>query len=35
LTNPDLTIFETSATTGAGLPAWCDWLAAKATMVHA
>jgi hydrogenase nickel incorporation protein HypB len=35
LTNPDLTIFETSATTGAGLPAWCDWLAAKVMAVHA
>jgi hydrogenase nickel incorporation protein HypB len=35
LTNPDLTIFETSATTGAGLPAWCDWLAARVSAVHA
>ena len=33
--NPDLTIFETSATTGVGIPAWCAWLAAKATAVHA
>jgi hydrogenase nickel incorporation protein HypB len=35
LTNRDLTIFETSATTGAGLPAWCEWVAAKAMTVHA
>ena len=35
LTNSGLTIFETSATTGAGIPAWCDWLAAKAVAVHA
>ncbi|MGE5834520.1 MAG: hydrogenase nickel incorporation protein HypB [Acidobacteriota bacterium] len=35
LTNPDLTIFETSATTGAGVSAWCDWLAAKAVPAHA
>jgi hydrogenase nickel incorporation protein HypB len=34
LTNPSLTIFETSATTGAGIPAWCDWLAAKAIPAH-
>jgi hydrogenase nickel incorporation protein HypB len=35
LTNPDLTIFETSATTGAGVSAWCNWLAAKAIPAHA
>lgn len=34
-TNPALRIFETSATTGVGIPAWCDWLAEKATAVHA
>jgi hydrogenase nickel incorporation protein HypB len=24
--NPDLKFFETSCTTGAGIPEWCDWL---------
>ncbi len=24
--NPSLEIFETSCTTGAGIPEWCDWL---------
>jgi len=24
--NPSLRIFETSCTTGEGIPAWCDWL---------
>ncbi len=28
--NPGLTIFETSATTGEGIDAWCDWLSQKA-----
>ncbi|HEX9015011.1 MAG TPA: hydrogenase nickel incorporation protein HypB [Chloroflexota bacterium] len=28
--NPALTIFETSATTGEGLDAWCDWLSQRA-----
>lgn len=27
--NPALTVFETSATTGAGIPAWCDWLVSR------
>lgn len=27
--NPSLTVFETSCTTGAGIPAWCDWLKAR------
>jgi hydrogenase nickel incorporation protein HypB len=27
--NPSLTVFETSATTGAGIPAWCDWLVSR------
>lgn len=27
--NPSLTVFETSATTGAGIPAWCDWLISR------
>jgi hydrogenase nickel incorporation protein HypB len=27
--NPDLVVFETSGTTGAGIPAWCDWLVAQ------
>ncbi len=28
--NPTLTVFETSCTTGAGIPAWCSWLQEKA-----
>ncbi len=28
--NPGLTIFETSATTGEGIDAWCDWLSQRA-----
>ena len=24
--NPSLMVFETSCTTGAGIPEWCDWL---------
>ena len=28
--NPELVVFETTATTGAGIGAWCDWLAAEA-----
>jgi hydrogenase nickel incorporation protein HypB len=27
--NTSLAVFETSATTGAGIPAWCDWLLAR------
>jgi hydrogenase nickel incorporation protein HypB len=27
--NPSLIIFETSCTTGAGIPEWCDWLVKK------
>ncbi|HMK39817.1 MAG TPA: hydrogenase nickel incorporation protein HypB [Bacteroidota bacterium] len=27
--NPSLAVFETSCTTGAGIPAWCDWLIAR------
>lgn len=30
LANPDLTIFETSCRTGAGIPEWAEWLAAQA-----
>ncbi len=30
LINPALEVFETSCTTGAGIPAWCDWLSQKA-----
>lgn len=26
--NPSLVVFETAATTRAGIPAWCDWLVA-------
>ena len=33
--NPDLLIFETSCTTDAGLPAWCDWVRQQAAKVHA
>jgi len=33
--NPDLVIFETAATTGAGLAAWCDWLTGQVAGVHA
>ena len=29
--NPALRIFETSCRTGAGIPAWCDWLVQKAS----
>ena len=28
--NPELRVFETSCTTGEGLDAWCEWLAARA-----
>ena len=28
--NPELTIFETSCRTGAGIPEWADWLAGQA-----
>ncbi len=24
--NPSLTIFQTSCTTGEGIPPWCEWL---------
>jgi hydrogenase nickel incorporation protein HypB len=27
--NPELTVFETSCTSGAGIPAWCAWLREK------
>jgi hydrogenase nickel incorporation protein HypB len=33
--NPALTIFETSCTTGAGLPAWCDWFSGQVAATHA
>jgi len=33
--NPDLLIFETAATTGAGLVDWCNWLAGQVAGVHA
>jgi hydrogenase nickel incorporation protein HypB len=29
--NPSLIVFETSCTTGAGIPAWCDWLLHQAS----
>lgn len=28
--NPDLKVFETSCTTGAGIPEWCGWLKTQA-----
>jgi hydrogenase nickel incorporation protein HypB len=33
--NPGLTIFKTSATAGAGMDTWCEWLAALSVGVHA
>jgi len=30
--NPALTVFETSCTTGAGIPAWCVWLEQQSNM---
>lgn len=33
--NPNLVVFEMAATTHAGIPAWCDWLAAQASAVRA
>ena len=33
--NPDLVIFETAATTGAGLADWCDWLTGQVAGIHA
>src|ERR1017187_2068897 len=33
--NPDLTIFETSCTTSAGIQAWCAWLSSQVVHVHA
>jgi hydrogenase nickel incorporation protein HypB len=33
--NPDLIIFETSGTTGAGVAAWCDWLVAQVRCARA
>ncbi len=32
--NPRLKIFETSCTTGIGIPQWCDWLTAEAGKKH-
>lgn len=32
--NPQLTIFETSCTTGAGIDAWCTWLHRNIVMKH-
>ena len=29
--NPALTVFEVSCITGAGIPAWCEWLVAQST----
>jgi len=31
--NPDLRIFETSCTSGAGIPEWCEWMRQQAAMV--
>ena len=33
--NPGLVIFETSCTTLAGIPAWCDWLVDQVRHAHA
>ena len=33
--NPDLVVFETSCTTGAGIDAWCGWLERQASGHHA
>ena len=33
--NPRLTVFETAATTGAGLDAWCEWLVSTTVGAHA
>ena len=33
--NPRLTVFETAATTGAGLDAWCEWVVASTVGAHA
>jgi hydrogenase nickel incorporation protein HypB len=33
--NPGLTVFETSCTSGEGLPAWCDWVSAEIERRHA
>jgi len=30
--NPNLTVFETSCTTSAGIPEWCEWLKKKASL---
>ncbi len=30
--NPNLTVFETSCTTNAGIPEWCEWLKKKASL---
>lgn len=32
--NPDLSVFVTSATTGEGLTAWCEWLERQVTPAH-
>ena len=31
--NPELTVFQTSARTGEGMPAWIDWLASRVAKV--
>jgi hydrogenase nickel incorporation protein HypB len=33
--NPDLEIFETSCTSRAGIPAWCDWIIRQSAAAHA
>jgi hydrogenase nickel incorporation protein HypB len=32
--NPNLKVFETSCTTGTGIPQWCDWLVEKIGKKH-
>lgn len=34
-TNPTLRVFETAASTGAGVSAWCEWLAEQVIGTHA
>jgi hydrogenase nickel incorporation protein HypB len=33
--NPDLEMFETSCTSRAGIPAWCDWIVRQSAAAHA
>jgi hydrogenase nickel incorporation protein HypB len=33
--NPELEVFQTSCTTGAGIPEWCGWLRRRVAAAHA